>query len=194
MPKFILCFLSITIFLSTQLSCVRGQIEWKVSYGISNDHFIYLPMRVPETLKLQITDLSETDLIESDAVIRVISNNTEVVEVSKEIYAHEIEDNTYEGSMTLDPIFLGKAEIHVEIDYVLEDKREQSRERLNICVGRRQFVLIHPYVSNALTFVVYFTLGIAVDWSKMLAILKKPFGLCLMLLATLWFTVVSECA
>ncbi|XP_031639608.1 uncharacterized protein LOC116351623 [Contarinia nasturtii] len=175
--KIITCFLGALFFLSNQLSCVDGQIEWTVDYGISDD-FFGLPMKHKDDnyLNLQIRNLNKTALIESRSIIHLVSSNTDVVKVSKQISALEIENNSYEGPIILNPIFFGKAKIYVEIDYIREERKEQSLEKLEVHVYRRSFEIISSRVTQFINFLIFFVLGCILDSENMVQVLKKPIG------------------
>lgn len=193
MPPNIIFYLMGALFLLflNQPYCVNGQIKWEVDYG--NNNILSLPMKEQKIINVKIRNLDVKALVESAAVIRLVSNDIKVVKIPETVLAKDIKGSTYEGPFTIDATFIGNTEINVVIDYVREHRTEYSQKKLYVQVYRRKIEYqLDPIVSHILNVIVFFLLGIVLDWTKLLNILKNPTGPCCILFAKFLFAVVCR--
>lgn len=170
----------VILLMLNQCSHVKGAKHWRVAF----DRFIP-PMEIGEEkiVNFMLLDLNKIELQESSATIRVVSGDSDVVDAYKEIPVSEINDGKWNGSVRLEAVFLGGTEISVKIGRQIENKWfiERSKGFLPIQVIRiRVPMWMYDEIYNIFEHALYITIGIilgmAIDWHKVGANLRKPVG------------------
>lgn len=192
------CFLLIIFLHFNGIFSVEGKSDWNVKF--SNDS-LTIQMTQFTSFNLTITNLNKTALIESKAIIRVRSRRSKVVKVSpEEINVNKIQDDKYFGVHTAEGVFIGHANIYVEIHYVLDKYVVQSSEIMKVNVNRHQIVIIpeenmvkYQQIRIYLSALVFTMIGANINYNEWKNILRKPFGLgCAFFINFILFPLVSN--
>lgn len=145
------------------------------------DYYLVLRMGEQIDMKLVLTNLNKTALLESSAEIRVVSDSF-VLRVDKEIPVSEIENDEWHGKFRMDALFLGAAYVHVEIDWKSEDRSvavERSTHFVSVQIIRKKppawtYTEYYDIYETTLYIVLRFMLGLVLQWQGVTAILEKP--------------------
>lgn len=165
------------IFL-TQITDAKNEINWEVKFG-----FTKAIMKIGEQtdFDLTINTVNKLDLIASNATIRLISSDANIVKVSKIIQLREFKNDTWSGKFVVTPVGLGETNIYAETDR--GNKPEISFNRMDITVLRNRIVFnidewILPrfsfYASHILIVMFNILFGAVFDLKKLKALIQMP--------------------
>lgn len=181
-------------FSSILLLCVIPIIfaENEVKWGVKFDPIM-------STAKLSVnTDFEVTiynvssDILQSNAIICLLSSNTRNLKVSKIIPLHEFKNGTWKGSFTVRPVRLGEAFVYVEINR--GNKLEIAYRVMRIIIERNVIdvdldKLLFPQFTSIFIHTFYvilnMTFGAVFDLQNLKKILKKPHGIAIAFLISL---------
>ena len=164
-------FLGILLLFLSTFTCT--EIKWEVKF---ENETCSIPMGDSKNVSVIITHLNKTDLIASNATIRIVSDR-KILHVSKIIPIDEIEGDKWSGFFEIEAIFIGSAKVFVEI--MTENTIEKSSQRMQINVKQKHIVNgVFVKVFNACVIVFYFIMqvhfGVVLDLKKVKSIVQKP--------------------
>lgn len=174
--------LAVVVLLLMLIQClhVKGAKHWRVQFARALPNIEIGEQKIVD-FKLQ--DLNEIELQDSSAIIRVLSDDSNVINAYKEIPISEINDGKWNGSVHVEAIFIGGAQIFVEIGRQVKSEClvERSNSFLPIQVIRKRVpTWMYNEMYNVFEQVLYVIIGIlfgmATDWHKVGAHLRKPVG------------------
>lgn len=126
-------------------------------------------------INITISNLNISDPIES---IRLVSDS-DLIEVLPEVPSNGFAENKWTGSFKLSAIFIGKANIHVQIVRKKDvTKPEQSQSKLLVIITRRDRFIDKLFIISvaSLVSILYINFGAALDLRKVKGVLRKPIG------------------
>lgn len=150
---------------------------WTASFEqINNKTTIHMDETVSLNLTIRNLNANATDLIRQNASIGIISDS-DILKVSNAIILADIIDGVWTGVFNVTGVFLGKAQIFVQI---LSERGniEQSNETLTIVIVRKEKLIdkVFNYSVAALVSILYINFGAAMDIEKVKEILVRPIG------------------
>lgn len=187
---FSLKFISLVLLLliiSNRCSCAEEKPKWGANFSEN-----YLVLRICEhrELTLDLWNLNKTGLMESSAEIRVVSDSPELW-VDKKIPVSDIENDQWHGTIKMDALFLGSANIFVEIDWKTQNKScvERSYEYVYVQIIRRSPPLwiyseYYDIYETSLYIITRCMLGMVLKWHEVTDILQNPLCIVVSLLCT----------
>lgn len=152
----------------------ENEVHWTVEFD--QIHIIYMGRL--KNFNFTINNLNKTELIESVATIKLVSSNPEIVHVSKIVPLDEINEDSWRGTSTVQPVSLGSANISVQI--TRHSEIEVSSEKMTIIVDRkpifdpasRYFLHVNRIFDISLSFI----FGTALNVKNLKNMIKTPFG------------------
>lgn len=130
-------------------------------------------------------DLVVWDLILSNRYnsIEVVSSNPKILQLSKLSFDYDLESHRLDGSFIATPFNIGSANISVNVKR--ENYSELSSERMEILVYPKKITTFlsllnsinctfFSYANCILSIILYVNFGIALNWSKVKMVFKKP--------------------
>lgn len=180
--------LSIFLLISVQFTSGEDSDTWIADFNSTNKTSIILGE--PKQIQLFLDNLNLACLKESNAIIRVVSRDPGIMEISKIISLDDIDDGKWSGNFTVVAKTLGSANVVVEIEFQRPNKCtiiEVSSESLEIEVLRNHNIINidhlfspHLYFYFRHIFFVFLNAacGAALDLDKIKAILGYPVGPC----------------
>lgn len=158
------------LFLST-FTCTM--IRWEVKF---ENETCSIPMGDSKNISVIIVHLNKTDLIASNATIRIVGDRN-ILNVSKIIPINEINGDKWNGFFEVEAIFIGSANVFVEI--MTENTVERSSQQMQINVKLKHIVNgVFVQVFNICVIVFYFIMqvhfGVVLDLNKVKSIVRKP--------------------
>lgn len=169
-------------------SYAQNGVKWEVTFE-NTTHSMY--MGDSKHINLSITNFNKTDLIESNATIRIASDSN-ILRVAKIIPLNEIEEDKWNGSFTVDAIFIGNANVSVEM--VWENKQVQrSSQQIRIHILHKSILggVFMKYFNICVLifyFVMYINFGVVLELSKIKALIRKPLRPCVAFLCNFVFS------
>lgn len=175
--KFISLVVLLIIILN-RCSCVKEKPKWGVDFY---NYYLILRMGEQTEMKLNLTNLNKADLMDSSAEIRVLSDSS-VLWLDKKIPLSEIENDQWHGTIRMDALFLGSANVFVEIDWKTPNKStavERSTRYLSVQIIRHtppvwMYTEYYDIYETVLYIVTRCLLGVVLKWGEVSAILEKP--------------------
>lgn len=173
------CISVLFLICTTQLIYAENEAKWFVRF---KPVWGEVNLRVNTDFELTIHNVS-SDILQSNAIIRLVSSDTKKLKVSKIIPLYAFENGTWHGIFTVTPVQLGKANIYVQIDY--GNKIEISYRMMSIFIRRNRIdVDLDESIFSGFTyyFIHFFyillniTLGAAFNLKKLKAIIRMPSG------------------
>lgn len=170
--------LSVILLVQNQVLCASWTVQWEHKNIISNecenriDGICPLELHMDEQAVVNVT-ISNLDG-SANRTIRLISvSELEVLNVPKEIQIHSIGDKKWHGSFVADAEFIGKADVHVEID-----ESKQSENELFVIITRTRRVIDTVFIISvaSLVSILYINFGAALDLKKVKGVLRRPIG------------------
>lgn len=154
----------------------KWQYEPKCDKSDKDVECLKMHMDNSNVINLTIRNLDINELRAKNATIRVVSDSS-LLEVSKEVIRlDDITDGVWNGSFAINAIFIGKANVYVEIEKS-GGAKEQSEKLLVIIVRPERFIDTLFIISVAsLVSILYINFGAALDLRKVKGVLKKPIG------------------
>lgn len=153
--------------------------NWNAIFGTYHP---YLETCKPKTFNVKIVNLNKTELIESQAKIEVVSDSN-LVYVSSTIPLDEIKKNSWNGTFLATAIFIGRANLFVEIHRANgEPKTERSTTRMSLKTFRNgvlksDYAEFYENFEFAFYLVLRLLCGIAINWKKFYKTIRKPIAL-----------------
>lgn len=173
------------------LFCFSGaqdNFEWKAEFE-NTTYSVY--MGDSKNISLNIINLNKTDLIQSNATIQIVSDS-KILRVAKIISLNEIEGDQWSGSFTVDAVFIGHANVSVEI--VWESKRVQkSSQQVRVVILHKSilggvFMKYFHICVLIFYFVMYINFGVILELSKVKAIIRQPLRPCVAFICNFIFS------
>lgn len=177
----ILKHICLCIFLlnSNQFS-LGNDFEWDVYFENSRQ---FKKMGESEEIKLKIVDLNKTEMIESNAVIKIVSDS-KILQVSKTITIDAIDEGgNWSGSFMATAVFIGHANVFAEIIWKNDGfKIEKSSNAMTLNIIRDQSLKtayddIYKIYEICFNIILRILCGMAIDWKNVVRFLRKPIGL-----------------
>lgn len=175
----LICCVVALLAISNQFSCAENEIKWEAKF---EKEFMHMVISEPDSimLLLKMENISHSGS-KSNATLRLVSSNPEVVQVSENLIPLN-ESIWNEFLFDVHPVGLGKANISIEIYRM--NKMEIPKKHMPILVTRNHMIKkVKPqYVLLYLKFIQYFYIamnvcfGAALDVKKFKAILRNPIG------------------
>lgn len=169
-------------------SCAQDDITWTAHF----ENTTYsIDMGDSKNISLTITNLNKSKLIESNATIRIVSDSN-ILQVSKIIHPNEIVGDKWSGNFVVDAIFIGHANVWVEI--VQQQKNEQRSPqqcRINIqhkSILRGDFMKYFNIFVMIFYFVMYINIGVVLELDKVRANVRKPLRPCIAFICNFIFS------
>lgn len=173
---------------SNQCLCCKQKPEWNVDFY---EYYPVLEMGEQKEIKLDLTNLNKTKLIDLSAEIRVVSDSF-VLDVDKTIPVSDIENDQWHGTIVMEALFIGAARVHVEIDWKTQTECaiEQSTRYVSIQIIRQRppvwmYTNYYDIYETVLYLVTRLILGVVLKWREVTAILRKPLCICISLCCTI---------
>lgn len=154
-----------------------AEVKWKAQF--ENDTCkIY--MSDTKNISLTIMYLNQTNLIASNATIRIVSDSN-ILQMSKMIRANEIENGEWSGFFEVHAIFIGST--HVAVEIIRENSIERSSQQMQIEIMRKSivggiFVKCFNICVMIFYFIVQLNCGMVLDLSKLKEILRNRLRTC----------------
>lgn len=181
MSRVFLNFFIISFFVSSHLTNAENEVQWE---AVFNEVWTVVKMAEPEIFGLTILNINKSELIQSNAEIRVVSSNNNIFEVIETNPLDEItEGDEWLGTFTVVPKYLGDAYVFVEI--IQGKHKEKSSKSMRITIERKRIV-IYPKILNYLSApyflliyyaVLYGTFGMALSVKNVKDAFRKPIGI-----------------
>lgn len=170
--------LSIFVLIEHQVLCASWTVQWQhknVECKDKSSIFVGCP------LELNLNEQSIVNVTISDLggplnqTVRLISDS-EVLDVPNEIQVHHVGGKKWQGSFVAEAIFIGKANVHIEINK--SSIVESSENRLPIVITRGKRVIDTVFVVSVavLVSILYINFGAAMDLKKVKGVLRRPIG------------------
>lgn len=184
---------TLTVYVLVVLLVVQSQVaqadnnSWKTQWQYEpkcdktdkDVECLIMHMDNSKTINLTLSNLNVTELQQRNAIIRIISD-ADLLKVSKDIPLDAISFNgLWNGSFEIESIFIGKANIYVEIAKKIDGATvvEQSSKLLVVIVRPERLIDTLFIISVAtLVSMLYINFGAALDLKKVTGVLKRPIG------------------
>lgn len=166
----------------------KNEAKWGVKF---NPAWSKVNLSVNTNFGLTIFNVS-SDILQSNAIIRLFSSDSTKLKVSKIISLHEFKNGTWSGLFTVRPVRLGKAYVYVEINR--RNKLEIAYRAMEIFIVRNIIdvdldILLFPQFTSIFIHTFYvilnMTFGTVFDLQNLKKILKKPHGIAVAFLINL---------
>lgn len=149
-----------------------NDVKWTTRFEPNN---FTLHMHDTRSVNVTLTGLNLSDLIETNATIKIVSNN-DILEVSRQIPLNEIKDGQWSGQFNVSATFLGQAKVFVHI--IRNGNVNQSPESLDVIIIREERLIDTLFTISVATLVsiLYINFGAALDLRKVRAAFVRPIG------------------
>lgn len=169
------------ILLLTLCRCThtKDDFTWEANFE-NTTHSIY--MGDSKNINLTINILYKVDLIASNSTIHVFSDSN-ILQVTKLTPGNEINGDKWNGFFTIDAIFIGIANVSVEI--IQQNQRvHRSSQQIRINILHKSilggvFMKYFHICVLIFYFVMYINFGVVLELSKVKAIIQKPLRPCI---------------
>lgn len=176
-PKFIPLVLLLLI-ISNSCSCAKKKPTWG---AIFNETYLVLRMGEQIEKELNLINLNKMALLNSSAEIRVVSDSPEL-RVDRKIPVTDIKNDQWNGTIRMDALFLGSANVFVEIDWKTENKSssvERSTSYVYVQIIRQtppvwMYTEYYDIYELVLYIITRCMLGVVLKWEEVRDILNKP--------------------
>ncbi|XP_034949303.1 sodium/bile acid cotransporter [Chelonus insularis] len=144
--------------------------EWIVSLD-SEPLEIHIGQVIPVAFNITLPNDAETSKME----FKVVNSDKNIINVTEPSLKFISHGGTWSSNLNITGIFLGKADISLELDY---DGETFLSKELRITVIRPERIVDKLFTISiaALVFILYINFGCAMDWSVCRKIAKKPVG------------------
>lgn len=168
-------FLVIWFLFLNSFSCT--EVEWEVKF--ENDTSS-LSMGDSKNISVVITHLNRSELIALNATMRIASDSN-ILHVSKVIHANEIVGSEWNGFFEVNAIYIGCANVFVEI--LRENTTERSPQRMQIDITLKHvvggvFVKCFNVFVMIFFFIMQLNFGVVLDLNTVKSIARKPLKPC----------------
>lgn len=165
------------IIISNFCSNAKEQPKWGADFY---EYFVILRMGEQKELKLNLKNLNKSELIESSAEIRVVSDSY-VLRVDKKIPVSAIANGQWHGVIAMEAVFLGAAQVFIEIESKTKNESQVERSMNYVYVDvirKRPPVWMYTDYYDIYELVLYLVtrllLGAVLKWHEVMAIFEKP--------------------
>lgn len=159
----------------------EAQWNWMESITIVNakneSEEIRVQMEKSTEVRLTITNLNKQFLLAQNGKVHIASGSN-LLSVSGLIPVDEIDDsNTWTGNVTLDAIFIGRANVFVRVLHAGNGIKDSS-SRLPVIIVRENRIIDKIFIGSviSLTAILYINFGAALDLQKVRGALARPIG------------------
>lgn len=174
-------FVSLWLLLLVIISNCRLYAKEKPKWGVDfYEYYLILEMGEQKELRLDLINLNKTELINTSAEIRVVSDSFELW-VDKKISVSDIENDDWHGTIVMDALFIGAAHIFVEIERKINDKFvvERSTRFVSVQIIRQRpptwmYTEYYDIYELVLYLITRLMLGVVLKWGEVKRILDKP--------------------
>lgn len=154
-----------------------AEVKWEAQF--ENDKCT-MYMGDSKNISITIMYLNQTDLIASNATIRIVGDSN-ILQMSKMFLANEIENSKWSGFLEVHAIFIGSTNVAVEI--IRENSIERSSQQMQIEIMRKSivggiFVKRFKICVMIFYFIMQLNFGIVLDLSKVKEILRNRLRTC----------------
>lgn len=176
--------LFVGLLILCRFSGAENDFAWKANFK-NETYSMY--MGDSKNISLTITNFKKADFIDSNATVRIISNSN-ILRVTKVIPLNEFEADKWSGYFTIDAIFIGNANLSVEI--VLASKRTQRLSQQIQIVIINKSILAGVFMEYfhicvlVFYFVMYINFGVILEVNKVKDLVRKPLTPCVAFLCT----------
>lgn len=141
------------------------------------DNCLKLQMEQSESINLTISNLNKTELIDSKAEIRVVSD-ADILHVANNISLNDINNEKWTGVIKVDAIFIGKVNLFVEIIRDQDESKKEKSDDLSVIIVRKDRVIDTVFIVSvaSLVSILYINFGAALDLRKVKNSIRKPIG------------------
>lgn len=141
------------------------------------DNCLKLQMEQSESINLTISNLNQTELIDSKAEIRVVSD-ADILHVANNISLNDINNDKWTGVIKVDAIFIGKVNLFVEIIRDQDESKKEKSDDLSVIIVRKDRVIDTVFIVSvaSLVSILYINFGAALDLRKVKNSIRKPIG------------------
>lgn len=141
------------------------------------DNCLKLQMEQSESINLTISNLNKTELIDSKAEIRVVSD-ADILHVANNISLNDINNDKWTGVIKVDAIFIGKVNLFVEIIRDQDESKKEKSDDLSVIIVRKDRVIDTVFIVSvaSLVSILYINFGAALDLRKVKNSIRKPIG------------------
>lgn len=141
------------------------------------DNCLKLQMEQSESINLTISNLNKTELIDSKAEIRVVSD-ADILHVANNISLNDINNDKWTGVIKVDAIFIGKVNLFVEIIRDQDESKKEKSDDLSVIIVRKDRVIDTVFIVSvaSLVSILYINFGAALDLRKVRNSIRKPIG------------------
>lgn len=141
------------------------------------DNCLKLQMEQSESINLTISNLNQTELIESKAEIRVVSD-ADILHVANNISLNDIINDKWTGVIKVDAIFIGKVNLFVEIIRDQDESKIEKSDGLSVIIVRKDRIIDTVFIVSvaSLVSILYINFGAALDLRKVKNSIRKPIG------------------
>lgn len=169
--KRIYSFLVIAFIVSTTYS--TSVSAWVTEFEPKN---VTLHMHDVRSINLTLTQLNVPELIATNATIRVVSDK-DILEVTRLIPLHEIQNGQWRGQFNVSGTFLGRAQAYVEITWRAGNVSRSTETFPVVIIREERFIDKMFTISVAsLVSILYINFGAALDMRKVRAAFVRPIG------------------
>lgn len=154
-------------------------VGWNAIFGTYHP---YLEMLKPRRFNLKLVNLNQSELIESEAEIRIVSDSNVVIAAST-IPLDEIKENSWNGTFLVTAIYIGRANLFVAIHRAKgEPKIERSTSRITLKTFRNgilksDYAEFYEYFEFGFYLILRLLCGIAINWKSFYKAMRKPIAI-----------------
>lgn len=176
----------------SSIPCCFSAAQDGISWTAHFENTTYsIDMGDSKNISLTITNLNKASLIASNATIRIVSDSR-ILRVSKTIHPNEIDGDKWSGIFVVNAIFVGHANLSVEIVQQQKSEQRSSQQcRINIqhkSILRGDFMKYFNIVVVIFYFVMYVNIGVILELDKVRAIVRKPLRPCIAFICNFIFS------
>lgn len=146
--------------------------QWIASFEPQNTT---VHMNTVESIRLSLSGLDTDNLIKNNATVQVVSD-ADILQVSHSIPLKEIVNGRWSGTFNISAVFLGNANVFVDI--VSNGATDRSAQSLSVIIIREERLVDTLFVVSvaSLVSILYINFGAALDVNKVKLVLRKPIG------------------
>lgn len=180
-----LCYFTILLLvIRNHVGDAVNQNTWTTDWVFKNeskcekkDNCLKLQMEQSESINLTISNLNKTELIDSKAEIRVVSD-ADILHVANNISLNDINNDKWTGVIKVDAIFIGKVNLFVEIIRDQDESKKEKSDDLSVIIVRKDRVIDTVFIVSvaSLVSILYINFGAALDLRKVRNSIRKPIG------------------
>lgn len=154
--------------------CIATGPSWTTQFEPNKTR---IQMETISLVNCSINNLDYKEILKSDAALSIRSDDYNIAKVAYTIDKNEItSDGKWYGSFPIEGIFLGRANVYVELNKTNQNISEKSETMLPVVIVRKDRVIDHIFTGSIIILVslLYINFGAALDISKLKAIVVRP--------------------